>query len=384
MKVKNKILHGARHKLFILPLALSQWGCRMSDRTTISIVIPVHNGGAMFRQCLQSLSNLDPPPLEIIVVADGDTDGSIDVAREFNTRVVCLPDRGGPARARNEGASCARGDILLFIDADVAVPTDLLYRVTQNFESSSHPAAVIGSYDCEPAAQGLISQYKNLLHHYIHQRSAENAATFWGACGAIRRDIFLAMGGFDEQYRRPCVEDIDLGYRLRAANYSLRLDKALQVKHLKRWTLVSVLQSDIVDRALPWTELIIRHRVFRNDLNLRYSDRLSVAATFALFFSIPLVGRSLSWLMISGGLALALLMLNGRLYRFCFAHRGIAFGLAVIPLHWFSFIYSGMAFVVGTVRYALVPRLFTIISDRTVLKCEPTLNRHTPGKTLEG
>ncbi len=347
----------------------------MPDNSTISIVIPVHNGGPLFRRCLESVSQLHPQPLEIIVVADGDTDGSIDVARQFNTRVVCLPYRGGPARARNEGASCAQGKILLFIDADVAVPPDLLHRVAESFDSAPHAAAVMGSYDCKPAAPGVISQYKNLIHHYVHQQSAEEAATFWGACGAIRRDVFLAMGGFDERYRRPCVEDIDLGYRLRAANYSLRLDKTLQVKHLKRWTLLSVLRSDIVDRALPWTELIMRYRIFRNDLNLRHSDRLSVVAIHTLLLSIPLVAWFPSLLIIPGGLGLALLMLNGRLYLFFIAHRGIAFALAAIPLHWLSLIYSGMTFVVGAISYGLIPRLLAIFSGRTIPKNQVALNR---------
>jgi len=349
----------------------------MFDHPTISIVIPVHNGGPSFRRCLESVRHLHPPPLETIVVVDGDTNGSIDVAKEFNTRVVCLPYREGPARARNEGASCAKGTILLFIDADVAVPAELLHRVAESFDSASHPIAVMGSYDCEPAAPGVISQYKNLIHHYVHQQSAEEAATFWGACGAIQRDVFLAMGGFDERYRRPCVEDIDLGYRLRAAHYSLRLDKTLQVKHLKRWTFLSVLKSDILDRALPWTELIMRYRIFRNDLNLRYSDRLSVVAIYALLLTVPLVPESPLLLAIPGSLGFLLLMLNRRLYQFFVAHRGIAFALAAIPLHWLSLIYSGMAFAVGAVCYGLIPRLLAIFSDRTISEDQVALNRQS-------
>ena len=78
----------------------------------------------------------------------------------------------------------------------------------------------------------------------------------------------LALGGFDEGYRQPSIEDIELGYRLKQAGHRIRLCKALQVKHLKRWSVVSLLKSDFFDRALPWTELILRDRRVINDLNL--------------------------------------------------------------------------------------------------------------------
>jgi GT2 family glycosyltransferase len=336
-----------------------------SEHPTISIVIPVHNGGTAFRHCLESVSRLQPSPLEVMVVSDGDTDGSADVAGHFNVRVIRLPHKGGPARARNHGAFLTQGEIVLFIDADVTVPRNLLRHVAEGFTTAPDTVAIIGSYDCEPAAEGVVSQYKNLMHHYVHQYSSEEAATFWGACGAIRRDIFLAIGGFDERYRRPCVEDIDLGYRLRAAQYPVRLIKALQVKHLKRWTFLSLLKSDILDRALPWTELIIRYRVFRNDLNLRHSDRLSVVAIYALLATALLGVRSPGWFAVSGGLGLLLLILNIRTYRFFAARRGLPFAAIGMALHWLSLVYGGVAFAAGVVRYGLVPRIRAVFSART-------------------
>jgi GT2 family glycosyltransferase len=335
-----------------------------SGNPTISVVIPVHNGGAAFRHCLESVSRLQPRPLEVMVVLDGDTDDSAETAADFNARVIRLSHQGGPARARNHGAFLAQGEIVLFIDADVAVPRDLLRLVAEGFRAAPDTAAIIGSYDCEPAAEGVVSQYKNLMHHYVHQYSNEEAATFWGACGAIKRDVFLAIGGFDEKYRRPCVEDIDLGYRLRAAEYPVRLMKTLQVKHLKRWTFLSLLKADIFDRALPWTELIMRYRVLRNDLNLRYSDRLSVVMIYALLATTPLGVRSPGWLAVSGGLGLLLVALNIRTYRFFIARRGIAFAAAAVALHWSSLIYGGMAFAIGVVRYGLVPRIRAALFNR--------------------
>jgi len=175
---------------------------------TISVIIPVYNGGKNFHRCLSSLAEAIPSPDAITVVADGDTDGSWRVAEQFGARVIRIPGPGGPARARNIGAHAAQGDILLFIDADVAVYPDILSRVAAAFRCEPDLAAVFGCYDDAPTETNFLSQYKNLLHHYVHQTASEKASTFWGACGAIRREVFLALGGFDETYR--WLEDVEL------------------------------------------------------------------------------------------------------------------------------------------------------------------------------
>ncbi len=322
-----------------------------SDGLTISVIVPVHNGGENFRRCLQSLNKTLPPPAEIIVVADGDTDGSWRVAEEFGSQVVRLPSRwGGPSRPRNIGALRAGGDLLFFLDADVTVPPDVMSQVARNFTNDSSFSALFGSYDDEPAATNFLSQYKNLFHHYMHQISCEEASTFWGACGVVRRDIFLALGGFDERYRRPSIEDIELGHRMRKAGYKIRLRKDFQVKHLKRWELGSLLRADIFYRALPWTALILRDRGLINDLNLRISDRVSVLLTFGLVGSVAAAAWWPGFLVVAGLLILSLLIINAPLYRFFHRKRGLRFALPSILWHWLYFFYSGLAFSIALAR----------------------------------
>ena len=88
--------------------------------------------------------------------------------------------------------------------------------------------------------------------------AGERATTFWSGCGAVRRSLFLDMGGFDESYARPCIEDIELGARLTRSGHAIVLRKSMQVTHLKKWTFWSMLKSDIWDRAVPWTNLVLR------------------------------------------------------------------------------------------------------------------------------
>jgi glycosyltransferase involved in cell wall biosynthesis len=320
---------------------------------TISVIIPVRDGGANFRNCLSGLAQVFPSPKEIIVVADGDTDGSRRVAEEFGAKVLIIPEPQGPARARNLGAQSAQGSILFFVDADVVLPSDALSQIETAFNNDPHLTALFGSYDDQPGEANFLSQYKNLFHHYIHQISREEASTFWSGCGAIRRKVFLELGGFDESYRKPCIEDIELGYRLKKAGYGIRLSKTLQAKHLKRWNIAGLLKSDFFDRALPWTELILKNRRFINDLNLRFSNRLSVAVIYILLASFVLGGWWAFFFPVAGGLALSLLIINRSLYRFFFAKRGLWFMIRTIPWHWFYYFYSGLAFGVGLGRFFL-------------------------------
>jgi glycosyltransferase involved in cell wall biosynthesis len=250
------------------------------NAVSVSVIIPVFNGEAELAQCLAAFAASTVRPLEILVVDDGSTDGSPLVAGRYGATLMQPGRLGGPARARNFGARSARGTVLFFIDADVLVQPDSVARVQAAFAADPGLTALMGSYDDSPAETDFLSQYKNLMHCFVHQTGREEASTFWSGCGAIRRETFLAHAGFDESYARPAIEDIELGYRLSRAGCRMLLDKDLRVKHLKRWTFWKLLKTDVLDRGIPWTELILRDRNMPNDLNLQLSQRVSVALAF--------------------------------------------------------------------------------------------------------
>ena len=346
----------------------------MQPRTppTLSVIIPVHNGGAHLPRCLDALRASDATGHEVIVVDDGSTDASAEVARSRGFEVVRLDVRRGPAAARNLGARRARGRLLLFLDADVEVRADTLARVEAFFKDREEVAAVFGSYDDAPGATNFVSQYKNLFHHFIHQRSRADAETFWAGCGAVRREAFEQVGGFDEtKYARPSIEDIELGRRLRRRGFRIALERDLQVKHLKRWTLASLLRADVSTRALPWSRLILEEGSMPRDLNLRASDRASAALTcaafvmlmcaaFALLLSTPFssllfpspFSSALFFGAASSALALVFL-LNLTLMRFMRARRGVGFALASFAMLWLYYLYGACAFAFCYCEHAL-------------------------------
>lgn len=310
----------------------------------ISVIVPVYNGGAAWERCLDALLGADPPPLEIIVVDDGSTDGSRLYAESRGSQTCQTPHpQSGPGMARNLGAQKARGEILFFIDADVVVQPDVISCVANAFDSQQ-VSAIFGSYDDAPGADGFLSQYRNLLHHYIHQTSGTEATSFWAGCGAIRKDVFLRVGGFSSAYVRPSIEDIELGYRLTRRGYRILLVKQLQVKHLKRWSWRNVLQTDIRDRALPWAELLARQGQLPRDLNLKISHRISaflcwlaVVSAFAALL-VPWASILLLFLLIALG------VLNHNLYGFFLRRRGLAFTMGAVICHWFYYLYSSATF----------------------------------------
>jgi glycosyltransferase involved in cell wall biosynthesis len=266
----------------------------MQPGLTIAVIVPVYNSSPHLRKCLDALAKSSETGFECIVVDDGSTDDSVAVAQSGGARVLSTGGRKGPACARNIGARAAGADVVLFIDSDVCVKPDTLARVSSAFQKDPALTALIGSYDDAPESPDFLSQYKNLMHCYVHQRGRQTATTFWSGCGAIRRLTFLEFSGFNEvEYRRPAIEDIELGYRLYASGCKIILDRTLVVKHLKRWTFWGLLKTDIRDRGIPWTELILRDRSMPNDLNLHLSQRVSVALVFLLLSVMMLI--ALKW-----------------------------------------------------------------------------------------
>lgn len=346
----------------------------------ISVIVPVRNGGAAFARCLDALTAAcRADECELVVADDASTDGSGERARERGARVVRLDEQGGPAAARNAAARVARGRVLLFVDADVEVRAGTVGRVVSLMREREDVAAVFGSYDDAPAAPGLVSRYKNLLHHFVHQHARAEAETFWAGCGAVRREAFERTGGFDaRRYARPSVEDIELGRRLRRQGFRILLDKGLQVKHLKRWTLASLLRADVFDRAVPWSRLILESGELPNDLNLRGRERLSAALTGALTVALlaaplaafapttfgPGAGESVSppsfdasllaWslLAVSALLAASVFVVNRELYAFFLRRGGALFLAGAFVLHLLYYLYSGATFAACWLAHA--------------------------------
>ncbi len=297
----------------------------------MSVIVPAREAAAFLPACLDAVAACPGPSRELIVVDDGSRDDSADLAAARGARVL-RTERRGAAAARNAGVRAAQGEILMFLDADCRPHASALMTGLAALEEPPAVDAVFGSYDDDPAASGTASQFKNLHHHWIHQHGAREASTFWTGCGLVRRAAFEAVGGFDDRrYPGSSMEDLEFGQRLRAAGYRIRLEKQLQVTHLKRWTLREVVRSDVLDRAAPWTELLLTRGGPAGELNLGRGQ----IATAAVGLPFPP----------------ALAILQPRFYRFLARRRGVGFALAAWPLHWLYFASAAAGAAVGIARH---------------------------------
>jgi glycosyltransferase involved in cell wall biosynthesis len=317
----------------------------MSKPPFVSIIIPVYNSAQHLDQCIAAIKRSVYSAFEIIVIDDGSSDASAEVARNHGALVFQLQSQSGPADARNYGAKKAQGDILLFIDSDVLVQKGAIARVVDDFLNHPEIGALFGSYDDDPFEKNFLSQYKNLLHHFVHQISSKEAMTFWAGCGAVRQDIFQSVGGFDEtKYSMPCIEDIELGYRLRERGYQILLDKDLQVKHLKKWNLKSLVRTDIFHRAIPWSKLILESREMVSDLNLQNSQKLSTGLLGAVLLILPLSLFIPRLLYLAAFFLVAIIVINRKLINFFLERKGIQFTVLAFAMYLLYYLYSGASY----------------------------------------
>ena len=327
------------------------------DPADISIIVTSHYDGPMLESCLRGVLGIEPQPCEVIVVVDGADPAVISRCETLGVRSIPLSSAPGVSAARNVGARMAAGILLAFLDSDVRPPADFISRVISIANGSPSASAFFGSYDDTPAAPGLVSVYRNLLHHYTHHRAKRRATTFWAGCGVCRRDVFLELGGFDETFRKPSVEDIEFGYRLSKAGHEIVCDPTLQVCHLKRWRFRDLVITDLFCRAIPWSILIQRRRRLNDDLNIDHRSRWSAFLCLLMILSTGL-SLSMPWLWLISLLCLVgVIAWNLDFYRFLAAKKGWLFAAACVPLQLIYFLIGGTGFAVaGILRIISTPK----------------------------
>ncbi|MBX7244299.1 MAG: glycosyltransferase family 2 protein [Candidatus Sumerlaeaceae bacterium] len=310
----------------------------------LCVIIPGYNAAKYLPDCLGGLAANEFDSWECIYVDDASEDGSAEIAESHGARVIRNRVGRGCAFSRNRAARNTSAEILVFVDADVVAGPTVLQQFSDAFERHPEAAAIYGSYDDSPRAPAILSSFRNLLHHYVHQQSPVKSQGLWTGLGAIRRSDYFDVGG---QRHLSWLQDVDQGIRMNQAGKTILVLREIQGTHLKEWKLGNFLYTDVFARALPWTVMMHRNRAAFDELNLSTGHKLSALLTIGIlagglagFFSWY------SWIFVAVCVGL-FVGINAGFYRLMFSKRGLFFAVAATPYFLLHYLCALTGFVLG-------------------------------------
>lgn len=199
-----------------------------------SVIIPARDAEETINACLEAVLHQNgmtfPGDYEVIVVDDGSSDRTAEMARSFKDVKVISQPNAGPAVARNRGAREARGDILVFTDSDCVPDSNWLKIMLSRFEDPQ-VVGVKGVYST--SSNKPVSRFVQVEYEYKYERMKRMELIDFidTYSAAYRRNVFLENGGFDSIFPVPSVEDQEFSFRLARKGYLLVFEPFAKVSH---------------------------------------------------------------------------------------------------------------------------------------------------------
>jgi len=318
----------------------------------ISLIIPTRDRQNTLKRCLDSLQESPFSRFEVIVVDDCSQQNVSDLVKAYGHKIVRLDKPSGAWHARNRGAQEAQGNILVFIDSDMIIPPDGLPKIHRFFLQNNY-AALSGINSCPKNSENFATCYKSLWMHYSYLCSPQNFDWFISGIGAVKRDVFFRLKGFDTSFiTQTGGGDLEFGRRLKEAGLKIFLDKELQGNHLKQFTVFSLIKNDY-NRSKGWFRLILRKKMVPDVLkklrlaNIYPQFIVSVLAVLLFFPSIFLSFVSTQFLLIALASLAIYMIANFNLFRFFHQKGGLKFLLKAIPFSFLDHLVSGFGVIAG-------------------------------------
>jgi glycosyltransferase involved in cell wall biosynthesis len=240
---------------------------------SVSVVVASYNGAATLGQCLSSLERLSYPDYEVIVVDDGSTDATGDIARRHRVRYVRSDRNGGLSRARNLGIEAARGEIIAFIDCDAYADPDWLRFLVLSLVE--HGAAGTGGPNLSPPEDGFLARCVNHApgnptHVLLDDVLAEHVP---GCNMAFRKDALQKIGLFNPTHRT-AGDDVEICWKLQVHDERIAFSPAAIVWHHRRGTIRAFMKQQMgygfAEARLKWRYPgrfnVFGHSVWRGSL----------------------------------------------------------------------------------------------------------------------
>ncbi len=327
----------------------------------ISIIMPVYNGASFIEQALRGIRNSSFQDYELIIIDDCSTDSTSDIIKKYKPHIHIRNDKNqGPFVSRNIGVEHARGKIIVFTDADIEFKKDTLQKICYSMVNGD-TLCLIGLYTLATLHKNIATVYKNSWIRYSYLTSPDNASWFFTAIGAVDRDVWDRHEGFHSSFNNDQGGDLAFGKRLVNNGISIKLDKTLEVKHLKKFSLVSLLRNDF-RRAYAYTHLLgyVRNSVTtvaRKGFSNIY-PRFLIATLLSGLMLLCFVLGCVSYVSLipAGILFFMFLFVKRGFLRYLATNISVIFSLACIPVMLLDHLACGFGVAWGLATYPFIKR----------------------------
>jgi glycosyltransferase involved in cell wall biosynthesis len=316
----------------------------------ISVIVPGFDGSAVIDDCLRSIRASSFGDYELIVVDDGSSDDTAQIAKRYADIVVELPENRGRHVARCAAIEKARGEIVVHIDQDVVIRPDALEVIDRYFAEHPDVAAITGILSLEHPNPDFYSQYKNIYMHEVFRNLPDFVEFLYGSLFALRREAFYAYGlqevGFE-------AHDTAWGQRISTSGGRIVLLKDLEVIHLKRYSFVSLLKNDF---AIPyhWGVIFVAFKrwrgLLRRTVGFAHASKRQMAGLVLAYASVAALLCALAW---PPSIAIALVLVavwgvtHGRFLSFVASEKGWAFAWRAAALTFLDNVVMGLGALSG-------------------------------------
>ncbi|RCG26244.1 glycosyltransferase family 2 protein [Sphaerisporangium album] len=321
------------------------------EHPLVSVIIPSFNRSDVLRLCLDAVKRQTYPHIEVIVVDDCGTEDAARVAASMGAKVLRTEANGGPTPARNLGAAHATGEILIFLDADIALDPDAVQNAVDIMAARPEIGALGGILLPESLmSQSLASRYRALQMYRWWMPAHRPTLELHASMLAVPAKVWAEIGPFDPALR----ETVSADYRTRVQPfYEVKLTDTVRGRKDHDATVPTILRK--VFRRARISAMDWRKGETPGDSVPRAIGGVLLLASVPSL-ALPLVAGRIG-LAVPPALVAAAIALDADTYRFAFRHRGAAFGLYFTGVHVTVTFAGALGGALGVLQRVAVSRL---------------------------